>query len=543
MSLQTPSPSRRGDTVRPHLALVLAVLVLAPLGALAWLGVRMTEGEARAVQTRFDGVIGARLDETAAAVERVVAGLESDVLAATESLPATPDLLRRRLREGRRLGQLLLFDTEGRLTFPPPEGPVSADERAFLERTRGLWENRDFARPPAGDSAADGGVLPGWSIWYWAGGLNLMYRRPLPDGRTVAVEVDRPQLLSAVIGALPSTDGSGGEGTERLTLLDSSGRIVYQWGVWEPPPSLLPRLERPLPPPLEAWRLAWSGPSPPPPSMSGLYAGLAAVALALLGLAVWFYRASTAELRRAARRVSFVNQVSHELKTPLTNIRMYAELLDDALWDADDRTRRHLGVIVDESQRLSRLIGNILTFARHQRDRLTLRPVPHVLDELVEGVLEQFAPAFASKGIVVSAALDAPDTAQLDADAVGQILANLLGNVEKYAADGGRVEVSTRQDDTGVWLTVSDAGPGIGRGHQNRIFEPFYRISDKLSDGVAGTGIGLGIARALARLHGGDLTLEPSDVGARFTARLAAPRASCEDVRLDEPRRVGEEIP
>ncbi len=512
--------------MRPHLVVVLTVLVLAPLGALAWLGVRMTEGEARAVQTRFDGVIGARLDETAVAVDRVVDGLESDVLAATEGLPTTPPLLRLRLREERRLGHVLLFDPEGRLTFPPPDGPVSTDERAFLERTRGLWENRDFARPPAGDSAADGGLLAGWSIWYWAGGLNLMYRRPLADGRTVAVEVDRPRLLSTIIGALPATDGEAGGATERLTLLDSSGRVVYQWGAWEPPPGLLPRLERPLPPPLEAWRLAWSGPAPPAPSMSGLYTGLAGIAVALIGLAFWFYRASTAELRRAARRVSFVNQVSHELKTPLTNIRMYAELLDDALWDADERTRRHLGVIVDESQRLSRLIGNILTFARHQRQRLALRPTPQVLDVIVDGVLEQFEPAFAAKGIDVSTALDAPHAVELDADAVGQILANLLGNVEKYAADGGQVEVITRQDDGGVTITVADAGPGIERVHQQKIFEPFYRVSDQLSDGVAGTGIGLGIARTLARLHGGDLVLEPSAVGARFTARLAACRTT-----------------
>lgn len=510
--------------MRPHLALILAILVLSPLGALAWLGIRMTEGEAQAVQTRFDGVIGARLDETATAVDRVVDGLEADLLAATEELPLDAGLLRRRLRGERRLGHLLLFDGEGRLTFPPPDGPLSGDERAFLERTRGLWENRDFARPPTGDSAADGGLVAGWSIWYWAGGLNLMYRRPLPDGRTVAVEVDRPRLLSAVIGALPSTEGQVGEGTERLTLLDSSGRVVYQWGAWEPPPGLLPRLERPLPAPLEAWRLAWSGPSPPAPSMAGLYAGLAGVALALLGLALWFYRASTAELRRAARRVSFVNQVSHELKTPLTNIRMYAELLDDALWDAEDRTRRHLGVIVDESQRLSRLIGNILTFARHQRERLSLRPVPHVLDDIVDGVIEQFEPAFAAKGIAVETDLDAPDEVELDADAVGQILANLLGNVEKYAADGGRVTVITRQDADGVSLTVADAGPGIDRAHHRRIFEPFYRISDKLSDGVSGTGIGLGISRTLARLHGGDLVLEPSKIGARFTARFAAAR-------------------
>lgn len=510
--------------MRPHLALALLVLVSAPLAALGWLGVRLEAQEAEAEQRRFDGWIGARLDEIAGSVQRVLAGIEGELLAATEDLPSAG--LRSRLRDERRLSHLLVFDGDGRLSFPPPEGPMSADERALLERTRGLWESRDFARRGQRGEGDDGAPGAGWSIWYWGDGLNLMYRRGLPDGRTVAVELDRPRLLSAVISALPSTPAIAlnGEHAERLSLRDSSGRIIYQWGTWEPPAGIAPRLERPLPAPLEAWHLTWSGPPPPRLSRHLHVVSLGAAALVLVALALWFYRASTAELRRAARRVSFVNQVSHELKTPLTNIRMYAELLDDALWDADDRTRRHLGVIVDESQRLSRLIANILTFARDQRERLTLRPSPARLDALVAGVVEQFAPALGAKGIAVEADLDADAEAELDADAVGQILGNLLGNVEKYAADGGRVEVITRQRGDEVSLTVADAGPGIDRAHRAKVFDPFYRISDALSDGVTGTGIGLGIARTLARLHGGDLVLEPSERGARFTARLRAPR-------------------
>jgi signal transduction histidine kinase len=221
--------------------------------------------------------------------------------------------------------------------------------------------------------------------------------------------------------------------------------------------------------------------------------------------------------------MSFVNQVSHELKTPLTNIRMYAELLDDDLYDADERTRRHLGVIVEESQRLSRLIGNILTFARHQREKLTLRPAPKQLDEVVAAVIEQFRPALDEKGITVELDLAAPHPARLDADAIGQILGNLLSNVEKYAATGHLARVTTRQDGPRLTLTVADAGPGIPPRHRERVFEPFHRVSDALSDGVAGTGIGLGIARTLARLHGGDLVLCPSERGATFEASLHAP--------------------
>lgn len=517
--------------MNPRLALALIVLATAPLAALAWLGVRLAEGEAAAVEERFEGVITARLDETRDTITRAVDGLEGDLLAATADLPADPTAVRAHLRDERRLSHLLVFDADGRLIHPPPEGDKSDAERALLERTRGIWQGRDFAR--AAHAESEGPAPSSWYIWYWGGGLNLLYRRALPDGRTVAVEVDRPRLLSTVISALPATEvqrAARGDAApdpgERIALVDSSGRIVYQWGHFTPPDGVQPRLDRALAPPLEAWRLTWSGPPPPAPGRGGLYAGLAAVALALLGLALWFHRASTAELRRAARRVSFVNQVSHELKTPLTNIRMYAELLDDDLWDADDRTRRRLAVIVDESRRLSRLIANILTFARHQRERLTLRPTPERLDTIVDHVVEQFRPAFAHKQIEIELDLDAPDPARLDADAVGQILGNLLGNIEKYAAAGQHARITTRRDGDRLTLTVADRGPGVPARHRERIFEPFHRISDALTDGVAGTGIGLGIARALARLHGGDLVLAPSadTPGATFVVTLHAAR-------------------
>jgi signal transduction histidine kinase len=314
-----------------------------------------------------------------------------------------------------------------------------------------------------------------------------------------------------------------GGADERTALLESSGQIVYQWGEWGPPSGAPPQLERPLPAPLQAWRLAWWGVTPADTASGvgfNLLAGLLAVGLALIGLAVWFYRESARDLRRAARRVSFVNQVSHELKTPLTNIRMYAELLEDELVDEDERAERYVRVIVQEAQRLSRLIGNVLTFARHQREQLEVRPTAGVVDELVRGVVEQFEPALSAVGVTAELQTAAPATVRFDHDALGQILGNLLGNVEKYAASGDTVEVRTAQNGAFSEVRVVDSGPGIPRAHRARVFEPFHRVSDAVSDGVTGTGIGLGIARDLARMHGGDLTLEPSDAGASFLIRI-----------------------
>jgi signal transduction histidine kinase len=135
-------------------------------------------------------------------------------------------------------------------------------------------------------------------------------------------------------------------------------------------------------------------------------------------------------------------------------------------------------------------------------------------------VAEQFRPSFAAKGVEVVLDLAAPRPTAFDPDAVEQVVGNLLNNVEKYAAAGGLCEVASRQTETATVIRVADRGPGIPRGREEKIFEPFVRLSDRLTEGVSGTGIGLSIARELVRLHGGELRLVPSEGGARFELEL-----------------------
>jgi signal transduction histidine kinase len=255
----------------------------------------------------------------------------------------------------------------------------------------------------------------------------------------------------------------------------------------------------------------------------GASAGFGALALAVVGLAIYIFRESGRQMREAAQRVNFVNQVSHELKTPLTNIRMYAELLEDGLEDEEDKLRGQAQVIAQESQRLSRLIGNVLSFARQQRGKLTARRQPGKVDDVVRQVLDQFGPSLEDKGIEVELETGAPAEVLLDSDVVGQILGNLLGNVEKYAAQGGRVEIRTAQKEGQSEIWVTDHGPGVPTRARDKIFKPFFRLSGKVTDGVSGTGIGLAIAQDLARLHGGELSLEPRQVGACFKVSLSTP--------------------
>lgn len=399
-------------------------------------------------------------------------------------------------------------------------------------------------RDPRPTAVEPGGASAGWHPWHLEDGLHLLTWERQSDGSLLGAELDRVRLLADLVTALPDAAQLVG-GNGRVRLLDAEGRVLHQWGRFDP--AGRPAVARvSLAPPLAAWSLEYFDPGVAAPGaavwVSGAVPWIGAIALLVAALAVHVYRASRRELLDAASRVTFVNQVSHELKTPLTNVRMYAELL--AAEVADDPTAtRYATVVTSESERLSRLIGNVLTFARSERRELSLHPRPGVPDEVVSHVLATFGPALAGRGVTVTTALAAARPVRCDADALEQILANLLSNVEKYASTGGSVHVETAllqgsspataptTSPNQLVLRVTDRGPGIAAAQRERIFAPFARISNALTDGVSGTGLGLTIARELARAHGGDLSLVPSPpggadgapqpTGATFEARLA----------------------
>jgi signal transduction histidine kinase len=338
-----------------------------------------------------------------------------------------------------------------------------------------------------------------------------------------------------LIASLPETDDLAPELSEgRIRLLDSAGQPLYQWGSFEEEEDSQPVATLALRSPLGAWNLeyhasqAFFGSAVAGGFLLNLAAALALVAAAVIGLAYYFYREQSREMREAAQRVSFVNQVSHELKTPLTNIRMYAELLERDADEQDEQLGRRLGVIVWESQRLSRLIGNVLTFSRKQRRTLELHRKPGVVDDVLRGVLHHFRPALEAKEIEVEFTPEAGAIVSFDADAVEQIVGNLVSNVDKYGADGKYMALASRQEGETTEITVSDHGSGLPSKERQRVFEPFYRVNSALTEGVGGTGIGLSIARELARLHGGDLKLMPSEKGACFRVTLQCPPAEVE---------------
>jgi signal transduction histidine kinase len=450
-----------------------------------------------------------------------VAHLERDLLAATEGIAERPELARERASHDGRLRHVLILDEHGRLLYPSAAGVLGVAKRRWIERTRPLWDRGGVAFPPSTEGATT--ATHGWQEIGWGDGGALFWRRGT-GGRRVVVEVSGAALLAALLERLPVTlDHPGGRPVEeRVALLDAGGRVAYQWGRYRPPAGATPLLSAPLAPPLEAWRLAYLGPPPPRASGLGIAAGVAALALVLALVGVWTYRESGRALRDAAQRVNFVNQVSHELKTPLTNVRLYAELLEEQLPEEDAVARRRLQVLLGECRRLSRLITNVLTFAREGRRATTAATTSDAvpIDDVVRDLVEQFAPAFQAQGVRVDFEGGAPRPVGVDSDALAQIVGNLFGNVEKYAPCAP-LRVRTHQEPGRVRIAVHDGGPGIPVAARERVFEPFVRLEGEGLEAVPGTGIGLGIARDLARAHGGDLRIVPADRGACFEVTLA----------------------
>lgn len=250
-------------------------------------------------------------------------------------------------------------------------------------------------------------------------------------------------------------------------------------------------------------------------------AGAIAAILGLGGLFLWHQQRRALQL--AEERVSFVNRVSHELGTPLTNVTLNLDLATEILESHPKESRRRLGIVIEEIERLGRLVANVLTFSRRERQPLQLDPQPCTPDEIITQIINSFRPALLRREIEIEWTPNAATRTLLDPDALGQIVGNLISNVEKYAAAGHWLGITSRLTGEQLTVRVTDRGPGIPSSSQDRIFEPFERVHRGVNEGASGTGLGLTIARELATCMGGSLTLIPVKQGTCFELLLPTP--------------------
>jgi signal transduction histidine kinase len=238
------------------------------------------------------------------------------------------------------------------------------------------------------------------------------------------------------------------------------------------------------------------------------------------------YRFALQQTRLARQQQNFVSAVSHELKTPLTSIRMYGEMLKSG-WADEQKKQMYYEYIFDEGERLSRLIDNVLQLARLNNDGPTIAAESVAVSELLDVIRSKLSTqaeraGFELKFVIEPTATDAVISA--DVDALTQVFINLIDNAIKFSGETSPKEIHVTARcpvSTSVVLAVRDYGPGIPPAAMKRLFELFYRPDNELTRTTAGTGIGLALVKQLVTAMSGRVDVKNQNAGAEF--RLTFP--------------------
>lgn len=249
-----------------------------------------------------------------------------------------------------------------------------------------------------------------------------------------------------------------------------------------------------------------------------------AVTIILVGLGVLVF-AIRRERRLNELKSEFISNVSHELKTPLSIISMFGEMLAEGRTKSPEQAHEYAEIIWRESVRLGRLIDNVLDFAKIERGMGVYEFAETDIGEVVERAVELSQRRVLAADMTLETDLASPEDlppVQLDANAFTLAVLNLIDNAVKYAAEGKKIKLSLRREGERIVISVKDWGPGIELIEQDRIFERFYRAKAIRLKPIRGSGIGLALVQHIARAHGGDAFVE-SKVGEGATFSMAIP--------------------
>jgi signal transduction histidine kinase len=361
-----------------------------------------------------------------------------------------------------------------------------------LERAQSL--QKDFPKLPL--SATDWQPYEGDGLWLIGRSPEGATAKPLVlavrwETIRQSVESDRLSRQAGPRFQL-ATDGAGETMSEYLRDL----RITFPDGVSDTAAGLSPQ------------RSLW-----------GLSFALVLLLTLLGGYLLW--RDMRREAHIAELRTQFVSSVSHELKTPLTSIRMFAELLQ--MRESNDSQQvRFLDTIVSESERLTRLLNNVLDFSRIERGQKTYRLQPAPLAGVVESVVRTIQYPLTQQGFVLDLNVcEGIPPVPVDRDALQQAILNLLTNAMKYSGEHREIGLRLCTENGTALIQVSDRGIGISEKEQSRIFEKFYRAPIPENREISGTGLGLSLVAHIAEAHGGSVQVNsrPGE-GSTFTLRL-----------------------
>lgn len=491
---------------RPN-TITAVLLIAAPALVLGW-------GAAR--QLRDDIVRGDRFMDEVLVDCKIVAPLQSVVeqakLAAqraVESLPlsATADEFAAVAQTNAVVRNVFSWKS-GEIVYPLEKG-ATQEERRFRDRYVTLFD--DGFKDPVDEM---GQRIPSassftWRTWYEGDRLSFIGWMRQGDGEVRGVELETVKVLSEFLSVIKRNLPNG----LAVELRDGFGKCVVRTRAHRPE-EMSPELALDIGLPgytLAVWRVV-------PRSHALRYlTTLLPPFLALVLGGVLLVLEITRERRESMLKTGFVSNVSHELKTPLTAVRLSAEMLREGRVK-EEAQARYLEVIVRESERLTRLVDNVLDFGRLERGRRKFNLEARDVNELLS-VAEAQRPRVEAAGLTLMVrSAPMPVMRTFDLDAVGQVLVNLIDNAVKYAASGKTVEVSVSERGE---ITVADRGPGIAAKHRSRIFERFYRCDDSITAKSSGSGLGLSIASRLMAGMGGELVFAPrAGGGAVFTIKF-----------------------
>ena len=239
----------------------------------------------------------------------------------------------------------------------------------------------------------------------------------------------------------------------------------------------------------------------------------------------------TQELRTQRMRREFVAHASHELKSPVAGLQVLAEAVREAVKDDPAAVDGFAARIVDETDRLTRLIADLLDLSRLEEAEAAPE-TPVDLSHVVGAEIESAAYAAERGGTTITHDVQPGVWVQGEGSQLGNMVRNLLENAVRYTPDGGRIEVALRHEEGHAVLTITDDGIGIPLEAQSRVFERFYRVDRARTRDTGGTGLGLSIVKHITELHGGTVAVESElGQGSTFTVRLPAMTSRMDNVR------------
>lgn len=364
--------------------------------------------------------------------------------------------------------------------------------------------------------------------------IMLIYWKKCGTRYITGCSIDMNKLAERINAVLPQVLTK----TRFLTVLDQNGKAILQPGTFTPQQWNKPFAAREIGRLLPRWEAVIYLVDPQKitsrarlTSLSILFLVIALFCVIVVsGFAL--LRSVSSEIRLAKQKTTFVTNVSHELKTPLTSIRLFAELLKERRQPDPSKQEKYLNIMLSEIERLTRLINNVLDFARMNKGARTYAKKVCDCSALCREIIENQRVRLEHNGFKIETAYcEKSLLTNIDPEAIKQAILNVISNAEKYSSQEKWIYIAVTENGSKVSIAIYDHGIGIDQSQSELIFKEFYRIDDSLTAKVQGTGLGLTITRQILRDHDGDIEYRKNEpAGSVFVLTLQL---------MQEPRNVG----